>query len=254
MNRLATRKVRRLRLGLLLWGAGMLGVVAFVALGLPSILSSQLPPGEELPMPLWAIALLSAVQTGGLLALAVWAGTALARKVELHAPTFEAVAAGHPPLPALRPQLVPGLAGATAGGILFLVARLLQPPALVAPEWHLLLRVLYGGITEELLLRWGFMTLLLWLAWRFVQRRSGPPRAAYAWAAIAISALVFAVAHLPVTALLVGELTGAVVMYVVGFNAAFGVVFGYLFWRYGLEAAIIAHAGAHVLNYIVNLS
>jgi hypothetical protein len=36
-------------------------------------------------------------------------------------------------------------------------------------------------------------------------------------------------------------------------NAAFGVLFGYLFWRYGLEAAMIAHATAHVVSYVAGL-
>jgi hypothetical protein len=36
-------------------------------------------------------------------------------------------------------------------------------------------------------------------------------------------------------------------------NSVFGVLFGYLFWRYGLEAAMIAHAAAHLVNYIAAL-
>jgi hypothetical protein len=31
------------------------------------------------------------------------------------------------------------------------------------------------------------------------------------------------------------------------------VLFGYLFWRYGLEAAMIAHAMAHLVSYAVGL-
>jgi hypothetical protein len=45
-------------------------------------------------------------------------------------------------------------------------------------------------------------------------------------------------------------LTGGVVLFVVGVNAAFGVLFGYLFWRYGLEAAMIAHITTHVVSYL----
>jgi hypothetical protein len=42
-----------------------------------------------------------------------------------------------------------------------------------------------------------------------------------------------------------------VVAYVTIGNALFGVVAGYLFWRYGLEAAIAAHVSAHVLTFLV---
>ena len=53
--------------------------------------------------------------------------------------------------------------------------------------------------------------------------------------------------------MLVGELTADVVVFVVVANSVFGVLFGYLFWRYGLEAAMIAHGTAHLVNYVVAL-
>jgi membrane protease YdiL (CAAX protease family) len=113
--------------------------------------------------------------------------------------------------------------------------------------------VLYGGVTEELLLRWGLMTVLVWLTWRFLQRRSGTPQPIYIWLAIVVSALLFGAGHLPATAMQVGELTGYAVLFVIGVNATFGLLFGYLYWRYGLEAAIIAHVTAHVVSYTWNL-
>jgi len=117
----------------------------------------------------------------------------------------------------------------------------------------ILARVLYGGITEEVLLRWGLMTALVWLWWRLVQGRRGSPRTIDYWLAIVVSALLFGAGHLPAAAMLVGELTGDVVLFVVGANTAFGLVFGYLFWRYGLEAAMIAHVSAHVVSYALIL-
>lgn len=70
------------------------------------------------------------------------------------------------------------------------------------------------------------------------------------WAAIAISAVIFGVLHLPTTAALIGRLTQPVIIYVVAGNALFGLMTGYLFWRHGLEAAIIAHASAHVIAWL----
>jgi membrane protease YdiL (CAAX protease family) len=97
------------------------------------------------------------------------------------------------------------------------------------------------------------MTALVWLAWRLLQRRRGTPHAVYIWLAIVVSALVFGAGHLPAAAALVGELTDDIVLFVVGLNTAFGVLFGYLFWRYGLEAAMIAHGTAHVVSYVAGL-
>jgi hypothetical protein len=126
-------------------------------------------------------------------------------------------------------------------------------------------RVLYGGMTEEVLLRWGLMTAMAWLAWRFLQgadqdgdRRRGAERGgavhpALVWGAIAASAFVFGLGHLPLAFHLAGGLDLTIVLFVTGLNAAFGLLFGWLFWRWGLEAAMISHAVTHMVNYCATL-
>lgn len=246
-------RIPRLRLGLLLWLAGMLGVVVITVTALPQLLGEV-----SLPAPLWVVLLASLAQSAFLVALAVWSGVALAPKVGLRAPAFEAAVTALPIASALRPQFLPGLvAGAIGGAVLFAMGGYASPAPLAEVQQRftlpILARVLYGGVTEELLLRWGLMTALVWLAWRLLQRRRGTPRAVSIWIAIVVSALLFGAGHLPAAAMLVGELTGDVVLFVVGVNTAFGVLFGYLFWRYGLEAAMIAHLTAHVVSYAAGL-
>jgi len=231
----------------------MLGVVVITVTVLPQLLREV-----TLPASLWVVSLASLAQSALLVALAVWSGVALAPKVGLRAPAFEAAVTARSIASALRPQFIPGLvAGALGGAGLFAVGGYASPAALAEVQQRftlpILARVLYGGVTEELLLRWGLMTALVWLAWRLLQRRRGTPLAVYIWLAIVMSALIFGAGHLPAAAMLVGELTGDVVLFVVGVNAAFGVLFGYLFWRYGLEAAMIAHVTAHVVSYIAGL-
>lgn len=246
-------KIARLRLSLLLWLAGMLGVVVITVTVLPQLLGEV-----TLPAPLWVISLASFAQSAILVALAVWSGVALAPKVGLSAPAFEAAVTARSIASALRPQLLPGLVAGTLGGAgLFAIGGYASPAALAEVQQRftlpILARVLYGGVTEELLLRWGLMTALVWLAWRLLQRRRGTPRVVYICLAIVVSSLLFGAGHLPAAAMLIGELTGGVVLFVVGVNTAFGVLFGYLFWRYGLEAAMIAHGTAHVVSYVAGL-
>ena len=242
------------KLGLLLWGAGLLGVIAMVGLVFPRLIETlpEMLGDEPLPLPPGMLVVLSLVQSSVLLALAVWAGVALSPAVGLRAPAFEAAVMRQSVVSALRPQLVPGvLAGIVGGAMLIAFWRFAPPQILAAQErvaaMPLIVRVLYGGITEELLLRWGFMTLLVWLAWRFFARAS-----AWVWVAIVVSALVFALGHLPAAVLLVGPLNATIIAYVTVGNALFGIVFGWLFWRYGLEAAILAHALTHVVKYVVS--
>ena len=116
----------------------------------------------------------------------------------------------------------------------------------------LVTRVLYGGLTEEVLLRWGLMSAFAWLAWRFLQRRQGALKPRSAWLAIAASALVFGLGHLPAALVLAGGFDPGVVLFVTGVNTVFGFLFGFLYWRWGLEAAMIAHGLSHVVNELAN--
>lgn len=249
MRKTDTTPIPRLRLSILLWSAGTLGAVA-VTVGLLPRLSATMP----LPGPLWLMMLAGVFQSALLVALAVWGGTALAPAVGLHAPAFEAAATHSAIIPALKPQLLPGFIAGVLGGLLLFASLRLSPAAIAAVQGQfnppLYARVLYGGITEEVLLRWGLMTAFTWLAWRFFQGKRGAVRPGLTWLALAVSALLFAVGHLPAAAYFIGALTGPVVFFVIGLNTTFGLLFGWLFWRRGLESAMVAHAVTHLVTYV----
>ena len=65
-------------------------------------------------------------------------------------------------------------------------------------------------------------------------------------AAIVCSALVFGAGHLPIAIALNGGPSLSIITYVVFANSIFGVVAGFLYWKKGLESAIVAHALTHV--------
>ena len=239
------------RLGAVLWLLGMPGVVAVVWALLPPLAANQ----ALLPLPLWAVVLLSGLQTAVMLALAVAVGVALAPRVGLSSPVVSAWLAQRPVAPGLRLQLLPGLCGGLAGAAWLWALSLVAPDALKPSDpgsaMPLLVRLLYGGITEELLVRWGVMTLLLWLGWRVLQRGEGPPGKALVIAAVVLSAMLFALGHLPAAQAMSGVLTPSLVAYVLVGNTAFGLVVGGLYARYGLEAAMLAHVLAHALAYLL---
>ncbi|WP_338441397.1 CPBP family glutamic-type intramembrane protease [Synechococcus elongatus IITB4] len=228
---------------LLLWLLGMTGVL--------SLLLLPLPPLGEAPLPPMALRVLVLVQPTILLTVAVLIGARLAPAVGLQAPAVVAWSNRQNGWSLLQPQLWPALlAGLLSGVLLWAIAgvgQFLLPPELTstaAPP--LLLRFLYGGITEEILLRWGLMTFLLWLGWRWGQRRQGLPQKRWVAIAIVLSAFVFAAAHLPYAAAIGLPLTPVLTGYLLLQNGLFGLVAGYLYWRYGLEAAIVAHWVVHL--------
>jgi hypothetical protein len=246
------------KLFVILWLAGMAGVLSFLFVDLSKMLANlPVPAGQELPSSMWVLKLLSLIQPTILLSLAVFVGVALASKVGLSAPVAEAAAAHRQLSLVFKPQLVPGLIGGITGGAAILLIWSLCKPFL-PPEFvtrslalsnllPLPTRLLYGGFTEELLLRWGVMTFLVWIAWRLLQRGQGKPRALYVASAITISAVVFGLGHLPIAFALASKVTASLVFYIISANTVFGVIAGYLYWKKGLEAAIIAHMMAHVV-------
>lgn len=238
------------RTSLLLWLLAMPGVVGMAATMLPPLLRT-LPDAPPLWLPVGAAILQSAL----LLAAAAWAGARFAPRVGLASPLLSALIAGNPGSVPLKKPLAAGLLAGIAGGLLLFLTISNAPPEFASArsdvELGLLWRVLYGGITEEVLLRWGVMSVLAWLAWRMLQGGSGTPRAICFWIAIVISAVFFGVGHLPAVAAQAGSLSASLAGYVIAANSVFGLLFGYLFWRHGLEAAILAHALSHVVAYLV---
>lgn len=196
--------------------------------------------------------------SAALLALAVWVGVVLARPVGLHAPVAESAVAGTGMWRALIPQMLPA---ATVG---LLVGSLLTVLTSLAPEGQralnasfeipLLAKLLYGGITEEILMRRGLMTALVWLLWRVLQKRVGPPRRSIVITAIVLAALLFGVGHLPFASTMGVELSSSVALFIIAGNTVPGILFGWLYWRCGLEAAVLAHAMSHATATVAALA
>lgn len=247
------RHRERLKLAACLWLAGMAGVVALSSTVLPQLL--EMSPSS---LPTRVVAAASMVQSAALLALAVWAGVVLAPPIGLHAPVAESALAGTGMWHALKPQILPATAvGLLVGGLLTVLTSH-APQGLRAPgaafEIPFVAKLLYGGITEEIIMRWGLMTTLIWLLWRVLQKRAGPPGRSLVFIAIVVAALVFGVGHLPFAARMGAELSGSVVMFIIAGNAVPGILFGWLYSRWGLEAAMLAHALSHATATVAALA
>lgn len=229
------------------------------------LLSLLLLPIEQLvpvPQPLSPLLLrtLSVVQPALLVALALWAGNRLAPKLGLGTPVIDAWLSGNPVLPALRRQLPPALAaGVAVSALLIAWSRWGWPllasdsevgKRLAAFTIPLPVRLLYGGIVEEVLTRWGLMSVLVWGLWRL----SGPAAAPRPWhfaAGIVLAALLFGAGHLPLLFAMNPHPPAWGIAAIIFGNALPGMVFGWLFWRHGLEASMLAHALAHLLAAVV---
>ena len=111
----------------------------------------------------------------------------------------------------------------------------------------------YGGIGEEVLLRLFFVPFLCLLiigamkllgfakTWRYTDN--------IVWASVIIAAIVFGLGHLPATAAIMA-ITPAVVLRAVLLNRIGGVMFGWLFFKKGLEFAMISHFSLDIVLHV----
>lgn len=244
-----SKRVNSRKRGLVLWALGAIGVVSLWLLPLPADI--------ELPLPETTVKLISLVQGLILLSVAVALGTWAAKRVGLRAPLVDALLSGDPLTPILRPQLLAAIVGSVGvAGVIFIytLLQLQWMPADAADNpvtLPLLTRVLYGGITEEILVRWGVMSLVVWGAMRLSRQSS--PSTALMLIGVTVSALLFGLLHLP-AAIAFGMATPPLMILVVVGNALSAIIFGVLFWRYGLESAIAAHILAHLWIVFVVLN
>ena len=116
---------------------------------------------------------------------------------------------------------------------------------MIPPVWEGLLASFGAGIREEIWLRFGLMTFLVWLGAALAGRTAGselpPPPLAYHMANV-LAALAFAAIHIP-QALVLLELSAPLLVFIFLGNGLPALVFGWLYWRRGLIPAMIAHLG-----------
>jgi hypothetical protein len=106
---------------------------------------------------------------------------------------------------------------------------------------------------EEIMLRLFVMSLLAFLIWKLFFRKAEKkqiPVGVFV-AANLISAMLFAAGHLPATITAFGTLTPMLLVRCFLLNGAFGVWFGYLYRKYGLSYAMLAHALVHVVSDVI---
>jgi len=119
------------------------------------------------------------------------------------------------------------------------------------PEaWKGFLASFYGGIGEEIQLRLLIMSLIAWLASFISKTADNKPTNGVYWIANIMAAVLFGLGHLPTTALLV-PLTPLIVTRAIILNGLGGVIFGYLYWKRGLESAMVAHFSADIVLHVL---
>ena len=226
---------------------GTLVVLPRTMRALQPTIEKNLKPGQSMPSPR-VLLLVSLLQAVVLVAIAAIVGTLLTPEIGLTAPFFEAVTEGAWTRARLSfvTQLTMALWFGVGGALIFLLIyyRGFRPKMdpfnvemteKMRSELGLAGRILYGGIYEEVLTRWGLMTLCVWL----ISLVIGLSAAAF-WLGILVSGVLFGLGHLPGQLAAGARRTRLLILAVLFLNLWVSIIFGWLFWQTGLLSAMVS--------------
>ncbi|HEV2298505.1 MAG TPA: CPBP family intramembrane glutamic endopeptidase [Candidatus Acidoferrales bacterium] len=108
--------------------------------------------------------------------------------------------------------------------------------------------VVGAALSEEVLFRFGYISILAWLTWMVVPRKGGWKAFGF-WLPIVLQALLFGWGHVH-EGLLQLAAGGALLQVIIAPQTWSGIVFGYLYSKYGLEASMALHAATDVIGFI----
>lgn len=238
---------KRLLLGLLLFALGLVGIFSLLLVDLPT---GSIPKEVLDKFSPQILKLLVLINPLILLFTSIFLGIFTFNKVGLKLPILGKLVGLSDQDFNWKEIVIYGIALGTLSGILIVVVshfyKLTYPAefTLLNKDIHLHVatRLLYGGITEEILTRFGLMSLFVYL---FSLVFKSSPNLKF-WLGIFVSSILFALGHFPVVFQSVSNPGFATIVYILIGNSIAGVLFGWLYWRKGLESAMIGHMVAHL--------
>jgi hypothetical protein len=247
---------------------GLLGILNVIVsiLVLPYAIALQSPGASPTPIQFLIVTAAQVISTLVINVPLAALGLFLGSRLGLGAPLLAAWTGGEPPphRPGFVLAMGLGLGALTGGVILFLAYVVFEPivradlisRGLAAPDiplptaWQGFWASISAAVTEETLLRLFLLTLLAWLGSRVRRTPEGRLTPGVAWTANVLTSLAFGALHLPLASSLM-PLTPWVVTQVLVLNGLGGLVFGWLYWKYGLESAMLAHFSADLILHVI---
>jgi hypothetical protein len=203
------------------------------------------------------------------LGLAALIGTFTAKKAGLGAPFIEGWLANSPIWQHSKSVVITALiTGVLLGGLIIAVdvivftpfleaatgysnANLLNPDINRAAPWQGFLAAISAGITEEVLFRFFGVSLIAWLGGLIFKDAEGRPKAFIVVFAVFLWAVIFGLAHLQMPVAVEWELSSATIVRSLVINSMGGLVYGWMYWKKGLESAILVHFSTDVVLHVI---
>ncbi len=253
------------KLFFIVWIAAVFGVIAITPYSLT--LQRETLQNANLPIPLPLLITIQILQNAVMFGILTALGLFFANRIGLGLPILEARLNGESVKDKVRAILpLSIIIGVVASVLIIGLDVFVFQPALLReigdsanilnlqtaqpPAWQGFLASFYGGISEEVLLRLFVMSLIAWLGSFISKTTEGNPTSAVFWSANILAAVLFGLGHLPATANLI-PLTPLVITRAIVLNGLAGVAFGWLYWKRGLESAMLAHFSADIVLHVL---
>lgn len=241
----------RLKLVLLLTLLNIIGILTIIPYEY-ALMSKESPPGN---LPNYLIIVINSITQVIYMFLMILIGLRLQKRTGLNTSILNGLVYPEYKVHISKKGLINSIGVALMGSLIvvlldvFIFSPLIGDPIKQLPSpnwWQGLLASIYGGITEEILLRLFGMTLIVWLLARITKKKGDSIPNSFYWIAILFTSLLFGIGHLPATAQVFDGLSGMIVIRTLVLNGILGLWFGYVYWKRGLEYAIIAHMSADI--------
>lgn len=197
-----------------------------------------------LPEPIWKGCLVILAQAGLFFGLICWLSGLILAKTDLLPLRF--------PRPFMKSLFVAILSGLLVGYTAVFADQFIFHEidlfGKAVPYWMGLLASLYGAINEEVLLRLFLLTSVYFLLNKFLKVHKDH-RSYTFWTANCITALLFALGHLPASFQIAAP-TEMQIVRILFLNGMAGLVFGWMYWTRGVWAAMIAHFVADLVLHV----
>ncbi|GHV88470.1 abortive infection protein [Spirochaetia bacterium] len=199
-----------------------------------------------------------ALQTTFLIALTSFVGIRLSKKIGFQMVIFEKLSKGEKCFSDVNAILKSSVLWGFIGGVVVVILCIpfwtvsveLVKQEMAVDLWKSILTPIYGGFVEEIIFRLFFLTLLIWVTTKFKKNEDGKPTRIGVWIAIIISSVIFGLGHLGITNAMTA-VTSALIIRAVLLNGVVSVIFSILYWKKGLESAMIAHFSADIVLHIL---
>jgi len=226
---------------------------------IPYTLSIQPDAFEQIPISMPLVILLQVVNTIIISSILILVGLLIAPKVGLGIPIIDRFVKGKNVCTYLKKIIPLSIITGILVGVVILILDLLfdyfsgsiaLDSSLVPSIFAGFLASLYGGINEEIMLRLFLMSLIVIIFTKIRKNVDKKPSNVIIWYSIFITAILFGIGHIPIASSIV-SLTPLFIVRIMLLNGIGGIVFGWLYWKKGLESAMISHFVADIVLHVI---